>query len=132
MFHPQDPLAEITIIGDVGTRGADLTGEVRDKPAAGGLSQSSPGFLHFAGFRYWTASLLPALMGTTLPFWLRPPGFSFRWLGALEFLIATLLFHAGFSCRLGSTTGRTPTGPGLDSSGLRACASSQLASWVCT
>ena len=97
MFHPQDPLAEITIIGDVGTRGADLTGEVRDKPAAGGLSQSSPGFLHFAGFRYWTASLLPALMGTTLPFWLRPPGFSFRWLGALEFLIATLLFHAGFS-----------------------------------
>src|SRR3990170_2966414 len=97
MFHPQDPLAEITIIGDVGTRGADLTGEVRDKPAAGGLSQSSPGFLHFAGFRYWTASLLPALMGATLPFWLRPPGFSFRWLGALEFLIATLLFHAGFS-----------------------------------
>ncbi len=56
-----------------------------------------PGFLYFAGVRYWTASLLPALVGTTLPFWLRPPGFSFRWLGAVEFLLATVLFHAGFS-----------------------------------
>ena len=53
--------------------------------------------LHLAGVRYWTASLLPALVGTTLPFWLRPPGFSLRWLAALEFLLATLLLHAGFS-----------------------------------
>lgn len=53
--------------------------------------------LHLAGGRYWTASLLPALVGTTLPFWLRPPGFSFRWSGAVEFLFATVLFHAGFS-----------------------------------
>ena len=52
---------------------------------------------HFAGFRYWSASLLPALVGTTLPFWLRPPGFAFRWFGAVEFLIATVLFHSGFS-----------------------------------
>jgi 1,4-dihydroxy-2-naphthoate octaprenyltransferase len=74
-----------------------VTGEGRDKRAAGGLGQDSPGFLHFAGFRYWTASLLPALVGTTLPFWLRPPGFSFGWFGAIEFLIATVLFHAGFS-----------------------------------
>ena len=59
--------------------------------------ESILGFLHFAGFRYWTASLLPALVGTTLPHWLRPPGFSFRWLGAIEFLFATALFHAGFS-----------------------------------
>jgi 1,4-dihydroxy-2-naphthoate octaprenyltransferase len=59
--------------------------------------ESPPGILHFAGFRYWTASLLPALVGTTLPFWLRPPGFSFRWLGAIEFLFATVLIHAGFS-----------------------------------
>lgn len=56
-----------------------------------------PGFLHFAGFRYWSASLLPALVGTTLPFWLRPPGFSFKWLGGVEFLLATVLLHAGFS-----------------------------------
>lgn len=55
------------------------------------------GFLYFAGYRYWTASLLPALVGTTLPFWLNPPGFSFKWLGAIEFLCATVLFHAGFS-----------------------------------
>jgi 1,4-dihydroxy-2-naphthoate octaprenyltransferase len=70
---------------------------VRDKRAEGGLRQDSSGFLHFAGYRYWTASLLPALVGTTLPFWLRPPGFSFRWVGAVEFLFATVLFHAGFS-----------------------------------
>ena len=57
----------------------------------------SPGFLHFAGFRYWTASLLPALAGTTLPFWLQSEGFSLRWPSALEFLIATALFHSGFS-----------------------------------
>jgi len=50
-----------------------------------------------AGVPYWTASLLPALVGTTLPFWLRPPGFSFRWLPAGEFLAATVLFHAGFA-----------------------------------
>lgn len=55
------------------------------------------GFAYFASFRYWTASLLPALVGTTLPFWLSPPGFSFRLLGAIEFLIAVVLVHAGLS-----------------------------------
>ncbi len=60
-------------------------------------AQDNRGFVHFAGVRYWTASLLPALVGTTLPFWLRPPGFSFWWPGAIEFLFATVLFHAGFS-----------------------------------
>jgi 1,4-dihydroxy-2-naphthoate octaprenyltransferase len=62
--------------------------------------ESPAGFselFYFAGFRYWTISLLPALVGTTLPFWLRPPNFSFRWLGAIEFLVSTALFHAGFS-----------------------------------
>ncbi len=59
--------------------------------------KSDPGFLHFAGFRYWTASLLPVLVGTTLPFWLRPPEFSFRWFGAFEFLLAAVLIHTGFS-----------------------------------
>jgi len=56
-----------------------------------------PGVLYFAGFRYWTASVLPAIVGTTLPFWLRPPGFSFRWFGAIEFLVATVLMYSGFS-----------------------------------
>ena len=46
----------------------------------------SPDVLYFAGVRYWTASVLPAIVGTTLPFWLRPPGFSFSWVGAIEFL----------------------------------------------
>jgi len=41
--------------------------------------------------------LLPALVGTILPFWLRPPDFSFRWFGAIEFLFATVLLHVGFS-----------------------------------
>ncbi len=54
-------------------------------------------FLHVAGCRYWPASLLPALVGTMLPFWLCPPGFSFRWPAAIAFLTATTLFHAGFS-----------------------------------
>jgi 1,4-dihydroxy-2-naphthoate octaprenyltransferase len=54
-------------------------------------------FLRFVGFRYWTASLLPALVGTMLPFWFRPPGFSFRLPAAIEFLFAALLIHAGFS-----------------------------------
>ena len=53
--------------------------------------------LRLAGVRYWTASVMPALVGTTLPLWLRPPGFTFRWIGALEFLIATVLMHSGFS-----------------------------------
>ena len=54
-------------------------------------------FLQLAGDRYWTASLLPALVGTTLPFWLNPPGFTFKWFEAVIFLFATLLFHTGFA-----------------------------------
>lgn len=53
--------------------------------------------LNLAGVRFWTASLLPAFVGTTLPFWLRPPNFTFRLFAAIEFLLATVLFHAGFS-----------------------------------
>jgi 1,4-dihydroxy-2-naphthoate octaprenyltransferase len=71
--------------------------------------EDGSGFLHSAGFRYWTASLFPALVGTTLPFWLRPPGFSFRWLGAIEFLFATVMFHAGFSFLLAWFKGRFTT-----------------------
>lgn len=74
-----------------------MTQIVQNNLPAGEPFEGISGFLYFAGFRYWTASLLPALVGTTLPFWLRPPGFSFRWLGAIEFLFATVLLHAGFS-----------------------------------
>jgi 1,4-dihydroxy-2-naphthoate octaprenyltransferase len=72
-------------------------GDVMEEVWRGRLREYSHGVLQMAGVRYWSASLLPALVGTTLPLWLRPPGFSFRWLGALEFLIATILLHAGFS-----------------------------------
>ncbi len=66
-------------------------------PEPGAADDPPHDFLHFAGFRYWTASLLPAAVGTTLPFWLRPAGFEFRALAAAEFLAATVLIHAGFS-----------------------------------
>lgn len=69
-------------------------------------SEGIRSLLTFAGFRYWTSSLLPALVGTTLPFWLHPPGFSFRLSAAIEFLFATLLLHAGFSFLLASFEGR--------------------------
>ena len=62
-----------------------------------GQFEGVTGFFHLAGFRFWTASLLPALVGTTLPFWLRPPDFVFRWFGAIEFLFAAVLFQSGFS-----------------------------------
>jgi 1,4-dihydroxy-2-naphthoate octaprenyltransferase len=70
------------------------------------LSQGFISFLTFAGIGYWMASLLPALVGMTLPFWLRPPGFSFRFPAALEFLLAALLFHAGSSFLLSMFEGR--------------------------
>lgn len=60
-------------------------------------SAYGPGIvLCHAGVRYWPASILPALIGTTLPFWLNPPGFSFRSTSALEFLSAVVFAHAGF------------------------------------
>ncbi len=76
-----------------GRRPPDNGGETR----GGGSPSAERGFLWDAGARYWTASVLPVLVGTTLPFWLRPPGFSFKALGALEVLVAALLLHAGFS-----------------------------------
>lgn len=54
-------------------------------------------YFQFAGIQYWTTSLLPALIGTTLPFWLNPPNFKFKLIEALLFLILILLGHIGFS-----------------------------------
>jgi len=51
----------------------------------------------FFSKRYWSAALLPALIGTTLPFWLNPPDFEFRFIEATLFLLATLLGHVGFT-----------------------------------
>lgn len=106
---------------------------VQDNLSAGRPFEGISGFLHFAGFRYWTASLLPALVGTTLPFWLHPPGFSFRWLGAIELLFATVLFHAGFSFLQAWFEGRYTTKcQNHGSKGMRVRASLWCASQVCT
>jgi len=53
-------------------------------------------YFQFAGKRYWTASLFPALIGTSLPFWLNPPNFEFKIIEAILFLIMTVLGHIGF------------------------------------
>ena len=66
-------------------------------------------YFQLAGYRYWTSSLLPALVGTTLPFWLNPPGFSFKAFEAIEFLIAILFFHTGFSLLLAHFENKTTT-----------------------
>jgi 1,4-dihydroxy-2-naphthoate octaprenyltransferase len=70
-------------------------------------SKGISGYLSYAGFRYWTVSLFPALVGTTLPFWLFPLGFSFKWFPAIEFLIATVLFYSGFSFLLAWSQNKT-------------------------
>jgi len=76
----------------------------------GEQSGNISGYLYYEGYRYWTASILPALVGTTLPFWLRPPGFSLRWMAANEFVIATVCLHAGFSFLLASVRNKaTPS-----------------------
>ena len=49
-------------------------------------------YFQFAGNRYWTASILPALIGTTIPFWLNPPDFKFKIIEAILFLIVVLWF----------------------------------------
>jgi len=54
-------------------------------------------YFTFVGKRYWTASLLPTLIGTTLPFWLNPPNYEFKLIGAILFLVITFLGHIGFS-----------------------------------
>jgi len=65
--------------------------------------------------RYWSAVLLPTLIGTTLPFWLNPSDFEFKFIEAILFLIATFLGHVGFTFlyfgftqKLNSTIKRKP------------------------
>ena len=77
--------------------------------SSGEQSGNISGYLYYAGFRYWAASILPALVGTTLPFWLRPPAFSFRWIAAIEFVIATVFMHSGFSFLLASVRSKAAT-----------------------
>lgn len=53
--------------------------------------------IHLARIHYWIATILPAIIGTTLPFWLNPPDYKFKLFEAVLFLIMTVLGHAGFS-----------------------------------
>ena len=53
------------------------------------------GFMQAAGARHWTASALAVLIGSTLPFWLRPNGLAFSWVRLVEALAAAVLIHAG-------------------------------------
>jgi 1,4-dihydroxy-2-naphthoate octaprenyltransferase len=85
-----------TVLETLGREGG-MAETAQDRSLAEESREDDRGLLYLAGVRYWSASLLPALVGTTLPIWLRPAGFSFQWLNALEFLLATVLLHAGFS-----------------------------------
>jgi 1,4-dihydroxy-2-naphthoate octaprenyltransferase len=67
-------------------------------------------------------SALAVLVGSTLPFWLRPPGFTFRWLAMIEALVGVVLLHAAAAMarvRVGGDadsvrSGRSPwTGPAI-------------------
>ena len=42
--------------------------EAQDNRSTGGPWARATGFLYLAGIRRWTASLLPSLVGTTLPY----------------------------------------------------------------
>ena len=52
-------------------------------------------FLRAAGAPFWIASIMPVLIGSALPLWLRPDGFVFSWARAIEALVAMVLLHAG-------------------------------------
>jgi 1,4-dihydroxy-2-naphthoate octaprenyltransferase len=72
----------------------------RDDTGATGGRRAAPRnslLLLLAAIRapFLTASALPVLVGSTLPFWLRPPGFTFNWGLALEALVAVVLIHVG-------------------------------------
>lgn len=80
-----------------------------DSPAS---SSAFARFLKGAGVHYWTASVLPVLVGSTLPFWLRPPGFAFDWVRMVEAVVAVVLLHAASSMvkeRGDAGTGRGPS-----------------------
>jgi len=64
---------------------------------AGGKVPAGPLAMFIAAgrLRFLTASVMPVLIGTTLPFWLRPEGFQFDLLLAIETLAAMVFLHAG-------------------------------------
>jgi 1,4-dihydroxy-2-naphthoate octaprenyltransferase len=81
-----------------------------DPPGAGPVREDAGGtmrsFFEAAGARYLAVSALAVLVGSTLPVWLRPPGFAFSWLSMIEALVAVVLLHAAAALvRAGSGEG---------------------------
>ncbi len=64
---------------------------------AGGTVPNGPlaMFISAGRLRFLVASVMPVLIGATLPFWLRPNGFQFNLLLAIETLAAMVFLHAG-------------------------------------
>lgn len=70
-------------------------GEHAATPTGAEAGPDLAGFMRAAGLRYWAASILPVLIGSTLPFWLRPNGLAFSWVRLIETLAAAVFIHAG-------------------------------------
>ena len=87
-----------------------MRADLEMKKGIPGFREDRSSLIYFAGCRYWTASLLPALVGMTLPFWLCPPHFAFRWIAGVEFLVATALCHSGFAFLQARFEGRSAPG----------------------
>ena len=87
-------------------------------------------FLRAARVPFVTVSVLPVLVGSTLPFWLRPPGFAWSWLHFVEVLVGVVLLHLAANlsnCYYDHLSGADPSnpnpnvmsgGPGLIAAGI--------------
>jgi len=71
-------------------------------------------FLRAARAPFLTASAIPVLIGSTLPFWLRPAGFAWSWLHFVEALVGVVLLHAAANlsnCYYDHLSGADPSNP---------------------
>jgi 1,4-dihydroxy-2-naphthoate octaprenyltransferase len=71
--------------------------ELRHGSRENELKPSFSASLHLAGYQFLTFSLLPAIVGITLPFWLNAGEFIYGWASVFQFLAVMLLFHSGFA-----------------------------------
>ena len=71
-------------------------------------------FLRAARAPFFTVSVMPVLIGATLPFWLRPDGWSFSVARLIESVAAVVLLHAGANLGNGyydQVSGADPANP---------------------
>jgi len=71
-------------------------------------------FLRAARAPFLTASVLPVLVGSTLPFWIRPEGFAFNLPLFIEALVGVVLVHMGANLSNGyydHVSGADPSNP---------------------